>query len=63
MDNYNDMARELGYDPSDPDHVDRMQEDFATNELEVVGLTEEDIKLLQSEEPTDDQLLEIEDEY
>ena len=33
MDNYNDMARELGYDPTDPEHIEKMQEAFATDEL------------------------------
>ena len=59
MDNYNDMVRELGYDPTDPDHIEKMQEDFATDELIAVGLTEEDLALLQGE-PTDYELLEKE---
>ena len=61
-DNYNDMARSLGYDPSDPDHVEKMQEDFAHDQLESTGLTEADCELLQSDEPTDKQLRDIEDE-
>ena len=58
MDNYNDMARELGYDPTDPEHIEKMQEAFATDELLVVGLTEEDLAILQSNEPTDIELVE-----
>lgn len=62
MDNYNDMARELGYDPTDPEHIEKMQEDFAHDELDIAGLTEEELSILQGEEPTDSELDEIEDE-
>ena len=51
MDNYNDMVRELGFDPTDPEHIEKMQEAFATDELEVFGLTEEDLAILQAAEP------------
>lgn len=27
-DNYNDMIRDMGYNPDDPDHLDQMQGDF-----------------------------------
>lgn len=59
---YSDMVRELGFDPTDPDHVEKMQESFAHDELELVGLSEEDLTLLQSLEPTEKELKEIEDE-
>lgn len=61
MDNYNDMARELGYDPSDPEHIEKMQDDFASDELVNVGLTEADLELLNHEEPTKEDLEDIED--
>jgi len=58
MDNYNDMARELGYDPTDPAHIEKMQEAFATDELVVCGLTEEDLAILQASEPGAAELVE-----
>lgn len=57
MNNYNDMARALGYDPTDPDHIDQMQDDFATDELIAVGLTEDDLRILQAEGPTSFELV------
>jgi len=58
MDNYNDMARELGYDPTDPEHIEKMQEAFATDELLVVGLSDEDLAILQADEPGAAELVE-----
>ena len=60
--NYNEMCRDLGYDPTDPEHIEKMQNDFAQDELTTVGLTEADVELLKSEEPTDGELDEIADE-
>jgi len=60
--NYNDVCRDLGYDPTDPEHIEKMQNDFAQDELTTVGLTLADIELLQCEEPTDTQLDDIDNE-
>jgi len=61
-DNYNDLAREMGYDPTDPDHVEKMQDDFAGKDDGVVTLNDKELDLLTSDEPSDDQLDEIENE-
>lgn len=60
MSNYNDAIRELGLNPDDPDHLDKLQgetEDYFDREL-----TQEDIDILLSDDPTAEQLQAIEDD-